>query len=98
MAAQDASLREALRTNEDELKGLRRGGPENAGAALRKIEIDLVRKQAELKYLDETSRKELGWSVEELSAADIPSRMATPSPRPNNRPTRWRNRIKVSAR
>jgi chromosome segregation protein len=36
------------------------------------IEIDLVRKQAELKYLDETSRKELNCAVEELSAADDP--------------------------
>ena len=31
-----------------------------------------MRKQAELKYLDETSRKELGCPVEELSAADDP--------------------------
>ena len=36
------------------------------------IEIDLVRKQAELKFLDETSRKELNCPVEELAAADEP--------------------------
>ena len=32
------------------------------------IELDLVRKQAELKFLDETSRKELGVPAEELTA------------------------------
>jgi chromosome segregation protein len=32
------------------------------------IELDLVRKQAELKFLDETSRKELGIPAEELAA------------------------------
>jgi chromosome segregation protein len=36
------------------------------------IEVDLVRKQAELKYLDETSRKELNCPVEELVPADDP--------------------------
>jgi chromosome segregation protein len=34
------------------------------------IELELVRKQAELKYLDETSRKELGLAAEELSAGE----------------------------
>ena len=34
--------------------------------------MELVRKQAELKYLDETSRKELNCPVEELAAADDP--------------------------
>jgi chromosome segregation protein len=32
--------------------------------------VDLVRRQAELKYLDETSRKELNCAVEELAAGD----------------------------
>jgi chromosome segregation protein len=32
------------------------------------VEVDLVRKQSELKFLDETSRKELGTPVEELGA------------------------------
>src|SRR5260370_2994188 len=71
MAAQDAALREALRTNEEELKGLRAAMKEMQEKRSQ-IEIDLVRKQAELKYLDETSRKELGCPVEELSAADDP--------------------------
>ncbi len=34
------------------------------------IELELVKKQAELKYLDETSRKELSAPVEELAAGE----------------------------
>ena len=71
MATQDARMREALRTNEEELKGLR-AAVQEMQEKRSQIEIDLVRKQAELKYLDETSRKELGCPVEELSAADDP--------------------------
>ncbi len=47
------------------------------------IEVDLVRKQAELKYLDETSRKELNCRVEELAAgrrAGARCRRASPKP------------------
>ncbi|MGD0773490.1 MAG: chromosome segregation protein SMC [Candidatus Solibacter sp.] len=71
MATQDAGMREALRANEEELKGLR-AAVQEMQEKRSQIEIDLVRKQAELKYLDETSRKELGCPVEELSAADDP--------------------------
>ena len=71
MATQEAAMRESLRTTEEELKGLRAAVQETQEKRSQ-IEIDLVRKQAELKYLDETSRKELGCAVEELSAADEP--------------------------
>ncbi len=71
MATQDAAMRESLRVNEEELKGLRASVQETQEKRSQ-VEIDLVRKQAELKYLDETSRKELGCPVEELSAADAP--------------------------
>jgi chromosome segregation protein len=71
MATQDAGMREALRANEEELKGLR-AAVQEMQEKRSQIEIDLVRKQAELKYLDETSRKELGCAVEELSAAGDP--------------------------
>src|SRR5664279_6084634 len=71
MATQDAAMREALRANEEELKVLRAAVQETQEKRSQ-IEIDLVRKQAELKYLDETSRKELACPVEELSAADDP--------------------------
>jgi hypothetical protein len=57
----------------------RRRGAENASHVRRscrekrsQIEVELVRKQAELKFLDETSRKELNCPVEELASADDP--------------------------
>jgi len=71
MASQDASMRAALRAGEEELKTLRAAVQE----CLEKrgqTEVELVRKQAELKYLDETSRKELNCPVEELAASDDP--------------------------
>jgi chromosome segregation protein len=71
MAAQDAARRESLRAGEDELKGLRAAVQESQEKRAQ-IEVDLVRKQAELKFLDETSRKELNCPVEELAAADDP--------------------------
>jgi chromosome segregation protein len=71
MATQDAGMREALRVNEDALKTLR-AALQEAHERRSQVEVDLVRKQAELKFLDETSRKELNCAVEELSAADDP--------------------------
>jgi chromosome segregation protein len=71
MAAQDDAMREALRAGEEELK-LLRGAVEETHEKRSQIEVDLVRKQAELKYLDETSRKELNCAVEELAPADDP--------------------------
>jgi len=71
MAAQDASMREGLRALEEELKTLRMF-VDACREKRSRIELDLVRKQAELKFLDETSRKELNCPVEELAAADDP--------------------------
>jgi chromosome segregation protein len=71
MAAEDAGRREALRASEEELKALRAGVQEKHERRS-EIEVDLVKKQAELKYLDETSRKELNCPVEELAPADDP--------------------------
>ncbi|HTP33914.1 MAG TPA: hypothetical protein VMJ75_17165, partial [Candidatus Acidoferrales bacterium] len=71
MAAQDAAMRESLRTGEEELKLLRTSVQETHEKRSQ-IEVELVRKQAELKYLDETSHKELNCAVEELSPADAP--------------------------
>jgi chromosome segregation protein len=68
-AAQDAQMRDALRAGEEELKGLR-AAVQECHERRSQIEVDLVRKQAELKYLDETSRKELNTPVEELAPAD----------------------------
>jgi chromosome segregation protein len=71
MATEDAAMREALRAGEEELKTLR-AAVDELREKRSQIEVDLVRKQAELKYLDETSRKELNVPVEELSDADAP--------------------------
>jgi chromosome segregation protein len=71
MAAQDAGMRETLRAGDEELKLLRAAVAESHEKRSQ-IEVDLVRKQAELKFLDETSRKELNCAVEELAPADDP--------------------------
>ena len=67
MARQDAGLREALRAGDEELKTLRLA-VQLCQEKRSQVEVDLVRKQSELKFLDETSRKELGTPVEELGA------------------------------
>src|SRR5437870_5751093 len=71
MASQEAGLREDLRLGEEELKTTR-AAVEEGHEKRSQIEIDLVRKQAELKFLDETSRKELNCPVTELAADDGP--------------------------
>jgi chromosome segregation protein len=71
MAARDTELRETLRAREEGLKTLR-ARLESKYGIRSEIEVDLVRKQAELKFLDETSRKELNCAVEELAGGDDP--------------------------
>jgi chromosome segregation protein len=71
MASEETVRREALRTAEEELKVLR-ASVQETHEKRSQIEIELVKKQAELKYLDETSRKELNAPVEELAPADEP--------------------------
>ena len=69
MASQEAAMREALRAGEEELK-LLRAAVQEGHEKRTQIEVELVRKQAELKFLDETSRKELNCPIAELSAGD----------------------------
>jgi chromosome segregation protein len=71
MSAQDDAMREALRAGEEELKALH-AAVQESHERRSQIEVELVRKQAELKFLDETSRKELNCPVEELAPADDP--------------------------
>ena len=71
MAFEEADMRDALRDGEDDLKELRASG-EESHEKRSQIEVDLVRKQAELKFLDETSRKELNAPVADLAAPDDP--------------------------
>jgi chromosome segregation protein len=69
LAFEETRLREVLAEAEEKLKALR-AEVEAARQRRSEIEIDLVKKQAELKYLDETSRKELNCAVEELMSAE----------------------------
>jgi chromosome segregation protein len=71
MASEDAALRETLRAGEEDLKILR-AAVDACREKRSQTEVELVRKQAELKYLDETSRKELNCPVEELASGDGP--------------------------
>jgi chromosome segregation protein len=67
LATAETEGRAALATLDDSLKTLR---VEAQAAQERRseIELELVKKQAELKYLDETSRKELNASASEIAA------------------------------
>ena len=66
LSSQETNLRANLAALEEALKQLRidvQSAHENRS----QIELELVKRQAELKYLDETSRKELNAPLEELA-------------------------------
>jgi chromosome segregation protein len=68
-AAQEAEGRASLAGLDEALKGLRiesQAAQEKRG----EIELELVRKQGDLKYLDETSRKELNLGASEVAASE----------------------------
>ena len=69
LAEQESTVRLQRAAVEEKLKHLR---TETQSAQERRsaIEVDLVKRQAELKYLDETSRKELSAPLEELARLD----------------------------
>jgi chromosome segregation protein len=69
LAIEETTMREALRAGEEELKQIRAQVTE-AQEKRSQIEVDLVKRQAEMGYLDETSRKELNVPVSELAAGD----------------------------
>jgi chromosome segregation protein len=69
MSLEETALRESLRAAEDELKSLR-GGMEQKYQLRSEMEIELVKKQADLKLLDEASRRELNCAVEDLDAGE----------------------------
>ena len=66
LAEQETAQRADLAALEETLKQLRMT-VQAAQERRSQIELDLVRKQAELKFLDETSRKELDVPAEELA-------------------------------
>ena len=77
LAAEETALREGLAALEESLRALR---DRSAGArrnSARKIEVELVKRQAELKFLDETSRKELGAPIAEVAGPEetVPDEM-----------------------
>ncbi len=68
LAADEISKRESLQCADNDLREMR--AEVEAGHLRRsEIEIDLVRRQAELGYLDETARKELNCAVAEIEVA-----------------------------
>jgi chromosome segregation protein len=69
LAEQETTLRSNLAALEETLKQLRID-VQSAQERRSQVELELVRKQAELKYLDETSRKELNAPLEELAALE----------------------------
>ena len=69
LAFEETQLREILAETEEKLKALR-SEVEIAHQKRSEIEVELVRKQADLKYLDETSHKELNAPVAELAAGE----------------------------
>ena len=71
MEVEDQAAREALRAGEEALKALRQAA-QACQERRSGIGIELAQKQAELKYLDETSRKDLNCAVAELAPADAP--------------------------
>jgi chromosome segregation protein len=68
LAASESGMREGLALSGDELKRLRLTLDEWRESRSR-FEVDVVKRRSEMKFLDETSRKELGAGVEELTAA-----------------------------
>jgi chromosome segregation protein len=69
LAAQETAMRGNLTALEEVLRQLR-VDVQTAQEKRSQIELELVKKQAELKYLDETSRKELNAPLEELAAGE----------------------------
>ena len=65
LAERESTLRTALAALEETLKDLR-ARMQEAQENRSRIEVEMVRRQSELKFLDETSRKELDVPIEEL--------------------------------
>ena len=69
LAAEETSGRGALLAAEDALKSLRVAA-QSAQERRAEVELELVKKQGDLKYLDETSRKELNAAASEVAAGE----------------------------
>jgi chromosome segregation protein len=71
LAAEETSMREALAAQEESLRVLR-AALEEARQKRGGIELELVKRQAELRFLDETSCKELNAPIAEVAEPDQP--------------------------
>ncbi len=71
LAIEETSMREALAAIEESLRVLRVEWQE-VQAKRGEIELELVKRQAELRFLDETSRKELSAPIAEVVEPDQP--------------------------
>jgi chromosome segregation protein len=69
LAEREAGLRAELAASDERLKSLR-AESQSAQEKRSLLELELVKKQAELKYLDETARKELNAPLEELAGGE----------------------------
>ena len=69
LAAQETEGRAALAALDESLKMLRLEA-QTAQERRSEIELELVRKQSDLKHLDETSRKELNLAAEEVASSE----------------------------
>jgi chromosome segregation protein len=67
LSEREAAERSALAAGDEDLKRLRHSAA-TAYESRNQIELELVRRQSELKFLDETSRKDLSIPVAELAA------------------------------
>ncbi len=70
LSAEETEGRSDLQAADESLKGLR-SNIEALHARRSEIEVDLVRRESELKYLDDTSQKELGCPVADLVPAPL---------------------------
>jgi len=70
LSAEESEGRLGLQAADAGLRDLR-ASIETLHARRSETEVDLVRREAELKYLDETSRKELGCGLPEIEGAEI---------------------------
>ncbi len=71
LANREIAQRAELAAADEALKELRRR-IEAGHQRKSEVEVDLVRRQSELKFLDETSRNELGIALAELAAPEFP--------------------------
>ncbi len=82
LVSAETGLRTRVSAHEEEIKALRNSASE-AQELRSQVEVELVRRQSELKFLDETSRKELHLGVAELLPLPAEGTEHGPAPEPD---------------